>query len=95
MLISLSIGKSFPIVKWLFFVCFLASLGYSGRMETTTEAELAEYVAEAMREYSTLAPLEATIALALAEARETILFLAPRKARTAERRKNRDAKESE
>jgi hypothetical protein len=59
-------------------------------MEHTTETERAEYVAEAMRAYPTLAPLEATLAFALAEARDAVAFLAPRMDRTAGFRENRD-----
>lgn len=64
-------------------------------MEHTTEAERAEYVAESMRAYPTLAPLEATLAFALAEARDACSMLAPHSMRTAGFRKNRDAEESE
>ena len=58
-------------------------------METTT-AEREAYILEACEAYPTLAPLEATLALALREAREACDMLAPRVDRTAGQRANRD-----
>lgn len=59
-------------------------------MQSSTEQERADYVAEAMRAYPTLAPLDATLALALAEARKACTGLRPVAERTLGFRANRE-----
>lgn len=69
-------------------------------METNIEARIREaretlareaYIREACEAYPHLPALEATLAFALAEAREACSMLGPREARTAGKRAIRDA----
>lgn len=82
-------GNLFQKRKSPFSFAYSVDPAYTSIMETT-QAERDEFTAEAMRAYPTLAPLEATLALALAEARDATQYLAPRVDRTAGFRQNRE-----